>query len=245
MNQTNILIGVVCDGLSDYDVLQKLITAIFVKHHNIELTDNNFLHLKRLNIRNETDKYFDDSKRENKYGVHTDSAKEYQQSLSAVILQAYSSLKSEKATDLSNSDIIIINTDAEIPLRENDNYFKEWYYSIHNVIGAVIEQFYDKMQKEYVNYDYLPIILPIVPFPAIEILVASTMDSYNENYRTFEAKPRLKQEVWGTDHIPIAYDEGYLQEVLKEYMTPENIAKIYQHIPEARKFIQILAFAPH
>jgi hypothetical protein len=32
-------------------------------------------------------------------------------------------------------------------------------------------------------------------------------------------------------------------EILKEYIVPENLNKIYKHIPEARKLIQILGFS--
>jgi hypothetical protein len=239
---TNINIAIIGDGQSDYDVLKEFIKAIFIKHQHIELQDDSFLYLDSIKTHDAMEKYFDRSKKENIYGLHTTPAKDFIQNILGFLGTAFFGLSKENKS-VSNRDIIIFNADSEVTLGNDSAYFEEWNYAIHSVIWLGIERFYEKLSKEGYSYENLPLILPIILFPCTEILVASSMEHYNETFRSFKAKPDLKMKVWGTDHIHTAYEEGFLQEVVKEYIIPSNLQKIYQNIPEVRRFIQILSYS--
>lgn len=238
----NNLIQIIGDGSSDLDVLKQFVKSIFEKHHEIEFPNDNFI-LSDIKPRDEVDRYFAESKKESKWGLYSDSAIKFKDKIKSLLFTAYNSLEKEKDS-VNNHDLIVFSTDSEVCLgNKNKAYFEEWNYTINAVICLAIEEFYDDMSQRGYVYENLPMILPIIIFPSIEILVAAAMENYDINIdRTYKANPELKQRVWGTDSIPKAYDEGYIPLAIKEYITPENLHKIYKNVPEVRKFMQILAF---
>ncbi len=236
------MIGIISDGTSDFDVLKKLVQAIFEKHHR-SLNDTDFYFLEKIQINNKIVDFSKECKRTKNYSIHSIHSKEFIKVIERYLTNALGILQSQKFESLTNEDIIILNTDSETVLGKTDNYFEEWFYFIHPILWKAIEHFYDSLVKIGYTYEQIPLILPLIPFPCIEILVRAAMPNYKEKYRSFNAKPDLKQEVWGTDSIPIAYNKEYLQQTLEKYIIPQNIESIYRHIPEARKFIQILSFS--
>jgi hypothetical protein len=235
------MIGIICDGESDFDVLKKLIQAIFEKHHKDNLTDNEFYRFDKIKTFDITQSYFDKCRKEG-YGLHQRHTDEFIEEINNFLEIALYKITKEKGKPISNQDIIIFNADSEIIMGKNVSYFKEWLYFIHPVLWKAIEHFNDELIQKGYSYEQIPLVLPIIPFPCIEILVRAAMPNYDEKYRSLKAKPELKQEVWGTYHIPTAYNEGMIQATLENYIIPQNIEAIYRHIPEARKFIQILSF---
>lgn len=236
------MIGIISDGDSDFHVLKKLIEAIFEKHHKKNSSEEEFYRFNNIDTVKLVQDYFQTCKKEG-YGLHHKHTTQFIEDINEFLGTAFLKLANEKGTYLTNQDILIFNADSEIILGKTDSYFEEWFYFVYPVLWKAIEHFYDKRTKEGYTYEYLPLILPIIPFPCIEILVRAAMPNYKEKYRNFNAKPDLKQEVWGTDSIPIAYNKEYLQQTLEKYIIPQNIESIYRHIPEARKFIQILSFS--
>jgi hypothetical protein len=236
------MIGIISDGTSDFDVLKKLTRAIFEKHHKANLNDSDFCLLDTIKFNSELHRFSKKCKVIENYGIHTAHAKEFIKEIENFLTIAVGILYKRKGESLTNKDVIILNTDSETVLVKTDNYFQEWFYFVYPVLWKAIEHFYEDLMKKGYTYEQIPLILPIIPFPSIEILVRAAMPNYDEKYRNFNAKPDLKQEVWGTDSIPTAYLKGNIQASLEKHIIPQNIEAIYRHIPEARKFIQILSF---
>lgn len=236
------MIGIISDGQSDFDVLKKLVQAIFEKHHQKTILDEEFYRFTKMKSFDAMQTYFDKCKKGG-YGLHQNHTDEFIKEINGFLVEAvYRLTKEKEGNNITNQDIIIFNADSEIIMGKNVDYFKEWLYFIHPVLWKAIEHFYEKLILRGHSYEHIPLVLPIIPFPCIEILVRAAMPNYDEKYRSFKAKPELKQEVWGESHIPTAYDNGYISMTLEDYIIPKNIEAIYRHIPEARKFIQILSF---
>ncbi|MFN0203913.1 MAG: hypothetical protein ACKVTZ_20500 [Bacteroidia bacterium] len=239
----NPYIAIIRDGHSDFLVLKHFVSAIFEHHHLIELTENDFLEFEHLNITNALSKYISKAGKEN-YALFSAPAKELRSELNTVLFTAYKKFSNEKGKTLCNQDVLILNADAEKVLGVKQNYFTDWAYAMNNTLWLAVEEFYHKMVENGYDYQQLPLILPLILFPSSEILVAACMHDFNkEDFRSFEAKPTLKQKVYGTDNIPNALESSILQETLALYVVPESLSSIYRELPEVRKFMQILAFA--
>lgn len=236
------MIGIISDGDSDFDVLKKLTQAIFEKHHQKNILDEEFYRFSKTKVNDKLTRFFDKCKKTKDYNIHADHSKEFIQAIEGFLTIAFGTLAKQKGEFLTNKDIIILNTDSETVMKKTDSYFEEWFYFVHPILWKSIEHFYDNLTKAGYSYEQIPLVLPIIPFPCIEILVRAAMPNYDEKYRSFNAKPDLKQDVWGTDYIPDAYENESISMTLEDYIIPQNIESIYRHIPEARKFIQILSF---
>ena len=206
------------------------------------MEDDNFFEFESLKITDALSKYFDKNKTTD-YSLFGNAAKEFRNTLCSILFTAISKFEKEKECLLTNKDILIVNGDAEHILGNQREYFKEWAYTINSVIWLGIEEFYNKMVEKGYSYENLPLIIPIILFPSSEILVASSMDDFNKvNYRSFNAKPALKQKVYDTESIGEAITSGRLQEVLDTFVVPESLSKIYSDLPEVRKMLHILTF---
>jgi hypothetical protein len=236
-------IAIIRDGHSDYRVIQHFISAIFKQHQQVDLTDDNFVELGHLAIRDAMETYVENSDKESNYTLYSTHAQELRERIGNILQAAFGTINKTEGVSLSNRDIIVINTDAEKVLNAKHNYFNDWAYTLNDVLWLAIEEFYNRMVNYGYDYENLPLILPLVLFPSSEILVAACMYDFNkENLRTLSATPALKQKVYETDSIPKAIQSGILDEVLSTYVVPDSLKGIYKEIPEARRFMQILSF---
>lgn len=243
--QPNKFIAIIRDGYSDYLVLKKFVSSIFECHKSLRLEDDVFFDLDSLTIHDIMTRYVDGASKNNDYTLHSSDAIQLRKDISSVLFTALKKCEKDMGSWLSHKDIIILYTDAESVLKAKHNYFKEWAYTLNGVLWMAIEEFYNTMTEHQYDYENLPLILPLTLFPSSEILVAACMFDFDkENYRSFRAKPTLKQKVYGTDNIPKAIIDGNLTEVLATYVVPDSPKEIYREIPEIRKMIQILSFDP-
>lgn len=233
-------IAVIRDGYSDFMVLKSLVSSIIKTERNVNLNDENFIDFEDLQIGDAVSKYIDKANKEQETDLNGKRAISLKKKIIAVL---YTAIKKE---GLCNKSILILNADAEHKLMQKEVYFKTWVRQLYSVINTSIEEFYDKMVKEGYSYQNLPLIIPLILFPSIEILVASCYLSDNEktSFRKLRAKPDLKKKVWDTENIPYAIDTGKITEVLNLcFVDNDNsLNEIYQYIPEARNFIQTLTY---
>jgi len=248
-------VKIIGDGLSDYLVIKRLVSVIVGRYHPNEALIKFLEFDNTINLINQMDKFIDEFKKSKKSHQsnqieHDPFYREFasfKNGILTILTKVVGTL--EKEIYLSNRDIVIINTDSEISLFKKLNYFQDhepWAYSLNAFLELVIEEFYDRKVSMGYDYQSLPMILPLLLFPSIEILVAACIEcegNFDQEYRSLKAKPDLKQKVWETDSIHEAFETGMFDEILKEYIVPENLNKIYKHIPEARKLIQILGFS--
>ena len=115
------------------------------------------------------------------------------------------------------------------------------------MIYLAIDKFYNGMVIKGYGFKDLPIIIPLILFPSIEILVAACYlsDADKGKMRELKAKPDLKIKVWDTESIPVAIETGKIDEVLQLCFKNGNASldEIYKSIPEARNLIHILSLS--
>lgn len=234
-------IAIIKDGYSDFMVLKSFISSIFTIEQNIELEEKNFIDLQDLNIGGEIGKYLgkaNTSKETNINGKHATVLKR------AIINVLYVALKDK---EFNNKDIIILNGDAEHKLIKNEYFFEDWVRRLYSIINLSIEEFYQKMNKQGLTYQNLPIIIPLILFPSIEILVAACYLSNKDKktIRNLRAKPDLKKKVWETDNIPAAIKTGKIKQVIELCFNNHNnsfLHEVYREIPEARNIVHTLTY---
>jgi hypothetical protein len=247
-------VTIIGDGYTDYVVLKKFVSVIF-ERLCIEKSGLTFLgdyesdksldkKISEINIGDAVAQFLGKANKNNGYGLFSKQAIALKKDIVEVLTKVLIIIQ-KKDIALSERDLLIISSDSERPLGNKHNYFQKWAYSLEAICWLAIEEFYSQMIEQGYEYQYLPLVLPLIFFPSIEILVAACTESapdFDHQCRSLVAKPDLKQKVWATDSIDEARRNGMLKGVLEAYMTPEALDKVYQNIPEARKMIQILSF---
>ncbi|MFK5969789.1 MAG: hypothetical protein QM487_06675 [Candidatus Marithrix sp.] len=228
-------IAIIRDGYSDFMVLKSFLSSVILNEQNIKLSDKNFLD-SELNIDDAINKYLDSNKENKEARI---------KNLKNKILGALYAASTKES--LTNKDIIILNSDAEQRLMQLKNFYKDGNRELYSVIHLAIDEFYEQMVNQGYGFKDLPIIIPLILFPSIEILVAACYLSGvdREKMRTLRAKPDLKIKVWGIENIPVAIETGKIDEVLEFCFDKDNTSslnEIYKYIPEARNLIHILSY---
>jgi hypothetical protein len=243
---------IISDGPSDYLVLKSFLLAIFEPQNNFNFVgDHNSQQavdklIGFLNLRTSVDNFVK-MVTQQKSGDYSSLLKPINELKTQIIrmLDKVLGLVQKNGIDLSGRDLLIINSDSERPLGNRQNYFQERVCLLDRIFWWAIEEFYNQMLDRRYSHQKLPLILPLILFPSIEILVAAFIEEehdFDKQCRTLKANPDLKQRVWGTNSIPKAFQTGMLQEVLVTYVTSEALDKVYRNLPEVRKFMQILSF---
>lgn len=233
-------IAIIRDGKSDFKVLTSFIKSILNTKQNISLPEDNFIDTNDLNIADAIAKYLGNASKGKETTINDKPSSELGNAIIAVLTVA------TRKYELTHNDIIILNTDAEHILIDKKIFFeKEWIKRFYCVIYSSIEKFYEQMTNQGYSYDSLPIIIPFIPFPSIEILIAACLLSEKDikTIRTLKANPDLKQKVWGTANIPMASETGKIEEVLNLCFNngdETSLKRIYKEIPEVRNLIHIL-----
>ena len=235
-------IGIIKDGLSDFMILKKFLSSIFQKEQNIEIKDKNFIDLKGLKIGENINEYIDKANKNEEKDINGECADKLKKNILSILYAA-----ATKYEDFTNKDIIVLNGDVEHRLIENENFFEEWVRRLYSIIHFSIDKFYDRMSLKGYSYINLPIIIPLILFPSIEILVAACYLSYKDKntIRELRAKPDLKMKVWDTEYISAAIDNGKIENVLNLCFDTDyenSLYNIYKEIPEVRSFIHTLTY---
>jgi hypothetical protein len=237
-----IIIG---DGYSDYQVLKQFVSVLVERHHANEIRLN-FLDydlFASLNIGVYLKNFIQkaNNKADN-YDLFCENTRNLKTHVTEVLIKAMRIVQHEKIL-LSSRDLLVISSESEKPLGHQHNYFQKWAYSPEAILRLAIDDFYRQMVEQGYEYQYLPLVLPLIFFPSIEILVAACTEEahdFDSQCCSLQAKPDLKQKVWATDSIDEARRSGMLQGVLETYMTPDALDKVYKNVPEAQRFIQVL-----
>ncbi len=134
---------------------------------------------------------------------------------------------------LSCRDRVILATDAERKLAHKDRYFEEWAWVVPRLLEQAIEKWYHyRIGHGYARAD-LPVVLPVVFFPSIDVLVAAAKDAFDpRGLRPAELKRRL----YGTDDLRSVGPDRF-GEMGLNCITPEGIENIWKMVPEVRLFL--------
>lgn len=240
-------IAIIRDGESDFLVLKRLLSVLFERYRNASLEDENFLNLKDLSPRDIVEKFVDKGKSEN-YAAFGKQAEEFRRRIKGLLHAGLKALRNEKEA-VSNRDILILYTDAELALVDSSHYNDDnrHAYSLRTQMQLAIDEFYQALAQQYEAFETLPFIVPIILFPSSEILVAAfigELGSKNDrkNYRKYEAID-LKQYVYDSKSIHEVIHTGQLEKKLNAYIVndEETINRVYKELPELRTLLHILA----
>jgi hypothetical protein len=142
---------------------------------------------------------------------------------------------------ISNKDIIILNTDAERKLANADRYFDEWAAILPKLVTYGIERFYHYLAIEGYNFEYVPLITPLLLFPSTDILIKAAKSADGSNFAGYAKSPsQLKMELYGTTDLRRVTPDQFKIKALK-FLTREGLGSIYRHLPEIRFFLHIIA----
>jgi len=232
--------SIIRDGYSDFLVLKSFISSIIYAEQNVKLNDDDFTDLEDLKIGESIKRYLDKKNNNGEDNEEDKEAKKLENTLVTVLTVAL------KDKGLTNKDILILNADTEYILTKKEDFHKDWVRKLYCVIHSAINEVYRIMVEQGLNFKNLPIIIPLILFPSIEILVAACYLSENQknDMRKLKAKPDLKNKVWGTDRIGSAIESGKMQEILELCFSngSDSFNDIYKDIPEVRHLIHILSY---
>ena len=234
-------IGIIRDGESDFYVIRRLLKIIFEKEKSEKLSDNNFLNFDSsdFSFYNDLNEFI---RKRNKNCIFEDD--EYTKFSNKIISKIYTAFsKMRKEYDVvTNKDILVLYSDSEKLLLNDENFFKDWAYSIKQIFDYSVDKFYHKISKQGFSYNNIPLIIPMILFPSSEIIVASCMyDFSKEKIRELKPTPTLKQKVYNYPNIPDAFENNAIEETLDTYLVSENLNEIYKVTPELRKIIHMLS----
>jgi hypothetical protein len=223
------------DGGSDFLILKSFISSVFLNERSIQLSDGNFVD-SEMNIGGSIGKFLDAKNKSD------DIKRQRIKELENRIMQILHTIISK---GVSNKDVVILNADTENKLERKEKYYEEnWINQFYLTVYFAIDKFYERMIEQGYNFDNLPVIIPLILFPSIEILVAACYLSESDKklMRNLKPNPDLKQKIWKETDMKRAIENGKVSEVLEICFTGKNdsLKDIYKYIPEARNLINIL-----
>ncbi len=228
-------IGVIGDGATDRAIFLKIAEVILSSDSltTVELNRQNNLH-------DCVERYWNAAKKkkEKEYYLPSQHATQLQNDVTNILRGAFADFENRVTSIISNQDILLVTTDAEILLSKPEDYFQEWAFSIGKIFMGAIDKFYNIKTIEGYRCEYLPLVIPIVTFPSTEILIAAAKNISN----SYGKKPsELKILLYGTDDLATLSEEE-LKEKALDFITPDSIQRIFSCVPESRIFIQMLSF---
>ncbi len=222
-------IGIIGDGSNDHDIIEHVVKCILSNDDPI-----NVFPLRRFKLRDEIDRYWRSAKDDEDYCLSSSPASSLQKHIAGVLVRAFEDFM-RAAGLISCNDILIVTSDAERSLNSRETYLNTWAFSIPMILASAVEKFYHIMAGRGYAYDVLPLIVPLITFPSIEVLIAAARktDHYGKSARS------LKFELYGAGSSP---RQEVFEEKALNFIIPENIPHIFNRVPESRLFIQTLYF---
>ncbi|GET35431.1 hypothetical protein [Microseira wollei] len=229
-------IAVIGDGATDIAIFLKIIAEVILSSDSLTTVELN----RQSNLHDCVERYWTvvKKKKEKEYYLPSEHATQLQKDVTNILMGAFDDFENRGTSIISNQDILLVTTDAEIVLSKPNDYFQEWAFSISKIFMGAIDKFYNIKTIEGYYGEYLPLIIPIVTFPCNEIFVAAAKNISNP----YGKKPsELKILLYGTDDLATLREEE-LQEKALDFITPDSIQRIFSCLPESRIFIQMLSF---
>jgi len=203
------------------------VECILTEDTSKEFIDCNIIELKRQNIHDAVAKYL---KNQNKK-----SPQNLVKNVSNILWGGYQDWIGEVGA-IYNCDLLILTTDSEKVLRSPEDYFS-YGINLFNILSEAAIRFYGIVLAHGYPQDQIPLVLPIITFPSIEIIIAPAKGL--KNY--YGKKPlELKQMIYNIDKDRPIMDEE-VEENAMNFITVKGIENIFNNIPESRQFIQTLS----
>ncbi len=229
-------VGIIGDRPTDRKIFSKIAQCL-LRADDGETESPQIIELKRLNIRDDVDRYWRTVDKPQEYFLPSKPATKLLGDIMNTILKAFFNFELEVG-ELSCRDVLLITSDAEKTLKSEEVYYSEvWAFSLSKICLGAVEKFYQAKAKEFCPPSSIPLIVPVIAFPSTEVFVSAAkgMTSNGKSAR------ELKQAVYDTTNLKTLND-GELAKKALNYITPTTVEYIFRQRPESRLFIQHLSF---
>jgi len=175
----------------------------------------------------------------NQYGLFTDPAIKLRKAIVSVIHSSVGEFKDGISRGLCHSDVLLLNTDAEWPIKAQNEWHEiERIAVIYRIFDGAISEFYNAPGNR-LNWECLPLVIPLVLFPSTDVLIAAAR-SVSFEFRGKKA-PWLKEKLYGCSDFTQLRPEDLENKALR-YLTYDACRRIYSSLPEARMLLRILTW---
>lgn len=227
-------IGVVADGATDREIMARFLKSI------LERTGPCQEVMTGKSLAPPMSEFRDKSSRTGQYGLFDKPARKLRKAIPRLIHSAVREFRDAIPRDLSHSDLLVLSTDAEWPIQA----LEDWHacpriVTMYHIFDCAIAQFYNEPGNRQ-NWEYLPMIVPLVLFPSTDVLVASARGASFE-FRGMKP-PDLKHKLYGcTDLSQLRPDD--LETKALRFLTSDACNQLYADLPEARTLLRTLTWA--
>lgn len=230
-------VGIVADGPTDQEIMARFMKSLLEpagQYEEVLIGEKLSVYMAPFRQK---------ASRTGEYGLFDKPAIKLRKAIVNVIHSAVGEFRDAIGRELSHSDVLLLSTDAECPI----NSPQEWHEIERIVVmcrtfdGAIAE-FYNAPGNR-LNWEYLPLVVPLVLFPSADVLIAAARSDYDVSLE-FRGKkaPWLKQELYGCcDLRQLRPDD--LEKKALSYLTFDACKQIYSSVPEARMLLRTLTWA--
>jgi hypothetical protein len=223
-------------GLADRDILAEMVRCALAAEHRCPKT---LVHLRRQTIRDFLDKYWRNVCRDG-CRFPDGAAERLANGVLNTLQGGFQELAAQIGRPLTDEDLIIVSSDAERCLASAETFFSDWAWIVDKIVWRGIERFYDVMCQQGFGKQQLPSVVPFVPFPSTDIVVAAARGNIGTALRGLKAT-QLKRLVYGTEDL-YALSELKFRECALQAFDAVGLRRIFQLVPEARVLLQYLTF---
>ena len=230
-------VGLVADGNTDKEILAKVVTCLFENDERCHVLSL------RQSFRDCVDQFTQMSSKSGNYCLSGRPATELRKKILRILFAALRDFENLCKRDLFHRDLMVLNTDAEFYLVHSDRYFSErWALCLTSSFLKAAEEFYHHQSNRY-RWTNLPMILPLVFFPSIDVLVAAAKTRHDQSfsYRGLRARV-IKKNLYGTEDLRDLQREQ-LEDVALRYITRDSVRSAYELLPEFRTFFRTMAWS--
>ena len=230
-------IGIIGDGPTDLRVIGRLAECVVT--HGPGLPEQpQIIELRRHNIRDAVDKYWQEASKSIDYSISGQAGRRLQGTVFAMLRDAIAEFESQvRGENLSWRDVIVLSTDAERHFSSAENYFDAWAFQLPKILMAATEKIYHELVGWSHQPTSIPTIVPLPLYPSSEVIIAAARNGglafHNRSAR------ELKQLLYRVPRMNQLSDDEFNRLAL-DHITTEALETIFQQIPEVRPFIHVL-----
>jgi len=230
-------LGIVADGPTDQDIM-----AVFLKVLLEPLGPCKEIILgQRLSPL--VSQFRQQASRTDQYGLFDQPVAVLEKGIVSLIHAAVSELRDQAGRELIDSDLLLLSTDAEDPVRDSSDVYRlQRTTSILLAFDLAIAEFYNSAANPYC-WRWLPLVIPLVLFPSTDVIVAAARPRSSPEVRLRGVRANdLKKRLYGCSDLSQLSEEDFSEKALG-HLTPSACERIYSALPEARFLLRTLTWS--
>jgi len=228
-------LGIVADGPTDQEIMARFLKTL------VEPTGPCEERIIGKNLSILMKQFRDKASRAGQYGLFDKPAVKLRKGVVSLIHSAVGEFRDAISRDLYHSDVLVLSTDAEWPVKTEEWHEVERIVVIYRILDGAIAEFYNAPHNRG-NWEYLPLIVPLVLFPSTDVLIAAAKRVSFE-FRGMKATD-LKQKLYGCSDLNQLRADG-LKRMALDYLTQDACTQIYSSVPESRTLLRTLTWCQY